>query len=207
MKRPGKLTAGSFEIRFAFVKRPLRSSATCDAVAKGLTPPAVRDIEALAGQPVREVFVLRLFALALLVSCSTPGNFPRVDESPDFAGAAPGSDLSYTPPSTDMAGAQVSNDMAMNTCKAPTGTTCPPTAGNCMGIGKPCTVGGNECKADGNVCDKDMSPKGVGICITIGKCSTGTCGTGASCCKSAQSFMIPICLPNLCLPSDCTPDQ
>jgi len=94
--------------------------------------------------------------------------------------------------------------VAKPTCAAPLGATCPPTSGNCKGIGAPCTRGGEECNAIHAICDRDLDPRGVGICVTVLTCTGGDdCGSGATCCKTATTQNVPICMPNQCLPADC----
>lgn len=90
-------------------------------------------------------------------------------------------------------------------CEAPRGSTCPPVAGNCKGIGKPCTKGGGECN-ERTSCDRDLDPNGAGACVTVFSCTTGSCGNGATCCKSPTTQNVPLCMANQCLPADCTAD-
>lgn len=95
-----------------------------------------------------------------------------------------GDDLSsHAPPGGDL-----------SACMAPTGASCPTTAGNCLGIGTPC----GSCPA-GLICE-------MSICVSIFACTPGMhqCGTGASCCNTATTEHVSVCLPNVCIPSDCT---
>jgi len=90
-------------------------------------------------------------------------------------------------------------------CASPLGATCPPIAGNCKGIGAPCTRGGGQCASVHALCDIDLDPRGAGMCMTV-LCSPGECGSGATCCKSAATQNIALCMPNQCLPADCSAD-
>lgn len=93
-------------------------------------------------------------------------------------------------------------------CAPPQGTTCPPTQGNCKHIGDPCTKGGGQCVAPTS-CDLDLDPGGAGICITYLACTPNNhdCGSGATCCNTAMTSNVAVCLPNACLPSDCQPEN
>lgn len=139
---------------------------------------------------------LTIAALFSLLACSgsSPGTDAGADAGADAAADAP-ADVATTP--------DASGDAA--TCVAPQGTTCPTTAGNCKHIGDPCTKGGGQCPSP-TACDVDLDPTGVGICITFAACQPNmhACGTGATCCKTAMTSNVPVCLPNQCLPSDCT---
>jgi len=54
----------------------------------------------------------------------------------------------------------------------------------------------------------DLDAKGVGICISIMKCTPGKkeCGAGASCCMGPDTTFIGVCMPNVCLLDSCTPE-
>ena len=138
---------------------------------------------------------------ACLVACSggsTPGN----DGGTDGATESGPSDAAPPADASDAGGGDSS------TCAPPQGSSCPTTAGNCMNIGKPCTKGGGQCPSP-TACDIDLDSTGVGICITFLTCTPNmhACGAGATCCDTAMTSNVPVCLPNQCLPSDCTAEQ
>jgi hypothetical protein len=151
-------------------------------------------------------------------STSSDGNAPA--SSPDAGNPGPSGNDASSPvdsavPLTE-GGADAASDAQSaadagtdaGVCMPPQGATCPTTAGNCKGIGNPCTKGGGECTSIGKSCDKDLDPTGQGICISYLACTPGQhdCGTGASCCKTAMTQNVAVCLPNQCIVSDCTPE-
>jgi hypothetical protein len=145
-------------------------------------------------------------SICFLMACSggekkTPpqdlaGNADLTTPSGDLAGR----DLASYP---DLAGDDLSthntpHDLAA--CMPPTGATCDTlTAGNCLGIGTPCGNTGDAACPTGLLCESN-------ICVIIFACTPGMhqCGAGASCCNTATTEHVAVCLPNVCIPSDCT---
>jgi hypothetical protein len=148
-----------------------------------------------------------LASILFLVACGGGGKTPPRDLAGngnlDLTMPAPtdlaGRDLASLP---DIAGADLTSQ-GMNhdlaSCMAPTGATCPTTAGNCLGIGNPCGNTGNPACPAGLICESN-------ICVSILSCTPGAhqCGTGATCCNTATTEHVAVCLPNVCIPDDCT---
>jgi hypothetical protein len=145
-------------------------------------------------------------SVLVLVACGGGTKAPPRD-------LAGGGNPDLTTPTEDLAGRDLASypDLAgddlsthntphdLAACMPPTGASCPTTAGNCLGIGNPCGNAGNPACPTGLLCESN-------ICVSIFSCTPGMhqCGTGASCCNTATTEHVAVCLPNVCIPSDCT---
>lgn len=155
-----------------------------------------------------------LFSASFMIAfgCSSSDK-PTVDGAGDGGGAsaAPSSSSgsqNQSPNTTSDSGTSSTSDSGTKTSGDGSASTCPPPSGNAQGIGATCTKGGKECDKYSLSCDIDLDPKGKGICISFLKCTPGhgDCGTGATCCQTADTQFVAVCLPNACLVDGCNPE-
>jgi hypothetical protein len=130
-------------------------------------------------------------------ACGSGSKGPEPDQSMSMYDFSTNLPVDFSSMSNDDLETHEPMDLAM--CMPPQGASCPTTAGNCLGIGNPCGGTGQSACPTGLLCE-------CGICVQIFKCTPGKgqCGKGATCCDTATTDFVAVCLPNQCIPSDCT---